>query len=140
MPVWLRVILIVVAVFVLIIVVIGFVGYRALKSHGPELKASVEKVQREGADYGAGKAPADCVDEALRRAERSFSGQIRNRMFTTACLQASTAPSGWCDRVPSGIIDTATWAAKECAKRNLAGDQACTQVHTAVGDYCHPSR
>ncbi len=135
---WLKIILILVAVFVLIIVVIGVVGYRALRTHGPELRASAEKMQKEGAEFGAGKAPADCIDEALRRADRSFTGQIRTRMFASACLKASTAPAGWCDPVPSGIIDTAKWATTECAKRKLAGDQTCTQVYTAVGDYCHP--
>ena len=139
MPGWLRVLLIIAAVFVAIIVVLGIVGYRAIKAHGPELAATVEKAQREGEAYGAGKAPADCIDEALRRADHGFTGAVRTRMFTHACLKASTPPPGWCDQVPSGIVATAKWATTECRKRDRAGDQACTGVFTEASDYCHPS-
>ena len=52
--------------------------------------------------------------------------------------KASTQPPGYCDQVPSGIIDTAKWANAECARRKLAGDQVCVQVYTAAGHYCHP--
>ena len=139
MPGWMRVLLIVVGVFVLVIVVLGIVGYRALKARVPELNAAVQKAHREGEAYGTGKAPADCIDEALRRADRSFTGQVRTRMFADACLKASTPPPGWCDQVPSGVVATAKWAATECNKRNLAGDQACTGVYQVVGVYCHRS-
>ena len=139
MPGWLKVILIVVGAFVLIIFVIGFVAYRSLQARAPELKAAVEKAQRDGAAFGAGKQPADCIDEALRRPDRTFTGMIRTRMFSEACFKASTQPPGYCDQVPSGIIDTAKWANAECARRKLAGDEACVQVYTAAGQYCHPS-
>ena len=138
MPGWLKVILLIVGAFVLIIVVIGFVAYRSIQAHGPELKAAVEKAQNDGAAFGAGKQPADCIDEALRRADRTFTGTIRTRMFADACFKASTQPPGYCDQVPSRIIATAKWANAECARRKLGGDQACVQVYTAVGQYCHP--
>ena len=140
MPGWLKIILIIVAIFVVIIVVVGVVAWHSLQTHGPELKAAVEKARDEGAAYGAGKAPADCIDEALRRADRSFTGQIRTRMFADACFKASKAPAGYCDAVPSGIIATAQWANEQCERRKLVGDQVCVQVYTAVGQYCHPAR
>jgi len=138
MPAWAKIILVVAALFIVSIVVIGVVAYHSLKTHGPELTAAVKKAKDDGAAYGAGKAPADCVDEALRRADRSFTGQIRTRMFADACLKASAAPAGYCDGVPSGIIATAKWANEQCLHRSLGGDQVCVQVYTAVGDYCHP--
>jgi len=136
---WLKVVLIVLAAFVVIVAVLCVVVYRTITAHGPEMRAAAEKMQRDGAAYGAGKQPADCIDEALRRAERSLAGSIRTRIFADACLEAATRPPGYCDNVPSGIIDTARWANGECVRRKLAGDQACVQVYTAVGDYCHPS-
>jgi hypothetical protein len=139
MPGWLKILFIIAALFVVIFVVIGIVAWHSLQAHGPELKAAVEKARDDGAAYGTGKAPADCIDEALRRGDRSFTGQIRTRMFSDACLKASTPSAGYCDTVPSGIIATAKWANEQCLRRNLGGDQLCVQVYTAVGDYCHPS-
>ena len=140
MPGWLKVILIVVAAFVL--VVAGVLGYRAIKAHAPELKAAAETTTREGDAFGSGKQPADCVDEALRRgqSDRSFTGSIRVRLFTESCLKAATPSPSYCEQVPTGIIATAKWAATECARRKMGGEQACTQVFTAVGEYCHPQR
>ena len=140
MPGWLKVVLIVVAVFVLIVIVVGVVAYRAVVSHEPELRAAGQKMQKEGAAFGAGKQPGDCIDEALRRAEHSFTGAIRTRLFADACLKAATPSPAFCADVPSGIIDTAKWANAECGRRNLAGDQTCVQVYTAVTEYCHPPK
>lgn len=137
MPGWLKVILLVVGLFILTVVVLAVVAYKTIKTHEPELRASVEKVSAEGKTFGTGKAPADCIEEALRRADRSFTGQIRTRMFADACLKASTQPPGYCDGVPSGVIATAKWANTECIRRGMTGDQACVGVYTAVGDYCH---
>ncbi|HEV2718741.1 MAG TPA: hypothetical protein VG323_01885 [Thermoanaerobaculia bacterium] len=139
MPGWLKILLIIAALFVVVIVVISIVAWHSLQAHGPELKASMEKARDEGAAYGAGKASGDCVDEALRRGDRSFTGQVRTRLFADACLKASTRPPGYCDPVPSGIVATAKWANEQCLRRNLGGDQLCVQLYTAVGDYCHPA-
>src|SRR4051812_43193392 len=100
---WLKVVLIIVAAFVAIVVVLGVVVYRTVTARGPELKASVEQTQRDGAAYGLGKQPTDCIDEALRRADRSFTGAIRTRLFAEACFKAATRPPGYCDNVPAGI-------------------------------------
>jgi hypothetical protein len=140
MPGWLKILLAIVGFFVLAIVVLGIVAYRSFRAHEPELRASAAKMQTEGKAYGAGKQPGDCVDEALRRADRGFTGQIRTRVFVDACLKAASPSPAYCANVPSGIIDTARWANAECVRRNLAGDQMCVQVHTAVGEYCHPSK
>jgi hypothetical protein len=142
MPGWLKVILIVVAAFILVIIVGGFLAYRSFKTRAPALKAQMESTQREGTAFGAGKQPPDCIEEALRRSQsdRSFTGAIRTRMFAEACFKAATPSPSFCEKVPTGIIATAKWAAEECSRRGLAGDQACTQVFTATGDYCHPQR
>jgi hypothetical protein len=140
MPGWLKVLLAVIALFLLTIVVIGVVVYKSIRSHAPELRASAAKMVDEGKAFGKGRPPGDCVEEALRRADRSFTGQIRTRVFADSCLKAATPSPRFCANVPSGVFDTAKWANIECVHRNLAGDQACVQVYTAVGDYCHPPR
>jgi len=140
MPGWLKLLLALFAGFILVVVVIGVVVYKKVSSHAPEIRAAAEQMKREGAAYGAGKQPADCIDEALRRADRSFTGQVKTRLFADACFEASTRPPGYCEQIPDGIVATATWANKECVRRNLGGDQACVQVHNALSEYCHPRR
>jgi hypothetical protein len=140
MPGWLKILLAIVGFFILVVVALGIVAYRSFRAHEPELRASAAKMQSEGKAYGTGKQPADCVEESLRRADRGFTGQIRTRVFVDACLKAATPSPEFCANVPSGIIATARWANTECIRRNLAGDQMCVQVYTAVGDYCHSSR
>ena len=139
MPGWLKLLLALIGAFIVVVVVLVVVAYRSFSAHEPELRASAEQLKREGAAAGAGKQPADCVEEALRRADRSFTGQIKTRVFVDACLKATTRPPGYCDAVPDGIMATAKWANAECARRRLAGDQVCVQVYTAITEYCHPS-
>jgi hypothetical protein len=137
-PGWLKVLLAIVGLFIVTIVVIGVVAYKSFSAHEPELRAAAVKMRDEGKAFGTGKRPADCVEEALRRADRSFTGQIRTRVFADACLKAAGPSPEFCAQVPSGIIATAKWANTECIRRGLTGDQTCVGVYTAVGDYCHP--
>ena len=139
MPGWLKVLLAIVGFFMLVIVVLGVVAYKSFRAHEPELRASAAKERDEGKAFGAGKGPADCVNEALRRSEHSFTGQIRARVFVDACLKTATPSPAFCAEVPNGILQTAKWANAECMRRGLTGDQVCVQVYTAVGEYCHPS-
>ena len=138
MPGWLKALLIVVALLFVGVAVVAFIAYRSISSRVPEMRAAAEKMKTEGAAYGKGRQPADCIEEALRRADRTFTGQITTRIFVDACLRASTPPPGWCDQVPEGMIAEAKWANTECIRRNLAGDQTCVAIYTGAAAYCHP--
>lgn len=137
MPGWLKLLLAIFGLLLVIVVVLSVVAYKAVQSHAPELKASADKARSEGAAFGAGKQPGDCVDAALERPDRTFTGQIRTRLFVDACLNAATPSAEFCAAVPGGIFDTAKWANAECIRRKRAGDQACVAIYTAVSDYCH---
>src|SRR6266498_5876810 len=85
---WVKGILIVVAVSLLAVVAVLVVSYRSLRVRAPESKEAT----REGAAFGRGKQPQQCIEESLRRArgDNSRTGSIRARVFAASCLEAAT--------------------------------------------------
>lgn len=125
---------------VLIVVIAIVIGVNYLRSHKDEYLKATRDEQAAGRTAGAGQPPAACIDAALQRVRQndSFSANLRTRIFADACLRAATPSPDACAQVPAGIIDFAKWAAGECNRRGMASSQGCTQVFTALRDYCHP--
>lgn len=140
MPPWLRALLMIVGVGVLILVIAVVFGLRYISTHKDELMKNAREEKAAGQKAGEGQPPSACIDAALQRvrANDSFSANLRTRFFVDSCLKAATPSPDTCAQVPTGIIDFAKWAAGECNRRGMASSQGCTQVFTALRDYCHP--
>lgn len=138
MPNWLRILLVVIVAGVLGLVLVGVLAFRWVKSHAPDLQARGRQTQSEARKFAEGKQSPDCVDEGIRRAgeAKDFLGMVSSRVFAAECLKAATEPPGFCDAVPTGVIDGATWATTECGKRGKAGDQGCVGIYQTVMTHC----
>jgi hypothetical protein len=99
------------------------------------LVARPQALVPEGAAFGRGKHPQQCIEESLRRAR----ADNRAAAFAASCLHAAGRSPAYCAEVPWQIIDEAEWAADECARRGMR-TPPCTEVYIAVSDYCHPWR
>jgi len=140
MPGWLKVILVIVLIVVALLVAAGFIGYRWIQRHTPELKAQGEKVRADAAAFGKDKTPDACVDEAFARLRRcdGIVCQAMTKIFLTRCVAASNVPADFCSTIPrrDRIIDSVKWSLAECARRGHRADQQCTQIITGLQDYC----
>ena len=138
MPNWLRILLVIMVAGVLALVLVGVLAFRWIKSHAPELQARGKQTQTDARKFAEGKQSPDCVDEGIRRsgAAKDFFGMVDSRVFVAECLKAATEPPGFCDAVPTGVIDGAKWVNVECAKRGKPGDQGCVGVFQSVMTHC----
>ena len=140
MPTWLKVIVIIVAVFVLVFVAAGFFTYRWVQSHAGELKAEGEKITAEATAFGRDKDPSACVDETLARLGRcdGIICEAKTKIFLTKCVAASNVPEGFCASIPkrTEFMASAQWAFAECARRGHQNDQRCARTISGLQDYC----
>jgi hypothetical protein len=142
MPGWLRVLLIVFAFLLLAFMAAGVGAWYWFKKNGPRVAAVGRQVMTEGEEFGRNRGDSECITEALRRSARdaSFTGQVKTRLFAQSCLKVATPSRELCSAVPNPteIFEIAKWSNSECAKRGLAGDQACTGIMQTLPPHCHP--
>ena len=107
-----------------------------------QVREATPALQAEGREFGSGRAGGECVQKALgRRLERTdggVAGAVADRIFLTACLEASTPDRTFCRGVPGPmqIGETIEWRRTECANRGYT-DPACGRLLTAVQAHCH---
>ena len=144
MPNWLRIVLVVMAGAVLVLILAGVLAFRWIRNHAPALAARGKQTQSEARRFAEGKQSKDCIDEGIRRAgaAKDFLGMVESRVFVGECLNVAKEPAGFCDTVPTGVIDGASWTNEQCGKRGKAGDQGCAGVYQSVMQHCqrHQSR
>jgi hypothetical protein len=142
MPNWLRILLLILFAGFMVLVVAGFLGYRWVQRHRGELLAGTKQQQDDARRFAQGKNTNDCVEEALNRvhAKSDFIGQVHARVWINECLRDAEESPATCEKVPSGMIDAARWAAEECARRNMTNDQACVGIYQEVVNHCHRRR
>ena len=146
MPVWLRVILILVLVFILIAATLVFFGYRWWSDNKGRLMDAAKRAEEEGEAFGRNVNASVCVDETLTRVKRcdGIPCELGTRLFLDGCLRTAARSPELCASMParSEYLKRAQWTLDECARRNLAGDQRCSRVMQAVAIACdhEPSR
>ena len=139
MPTWLKVILILFAIFFLGLIALGVGSYYFVKKHGKELVSSTEKMSKEGADAGKGQPAETCVAQSLDRVKKcdGLICEVQVQVFLTSCLGNSNDPETLCATIPKdGIMAKATWTRDECARRGMPNDQACMRIMQAITGGC----
>ena len=138
MPGWLKAILIIVGACVLAIAAMIFVAVRYFNAHRGELMEAATAERDAGRRLGNGNPPAVCIDAGIQRTRIAddIGANVRTHVFVDSCLRAANASPEFCSSVPNGLIDKVRWAAVECRRRGLTGNQGCTQVMNAWSAFC----
>jgi len=140
MPLWLRVILIIVLIFALLCAAGAVIGYRWWTNNKEHLLQQAKNAQGDGEAFGRGKEAVACVDESLRQL-RDCDGlpcEIKVRLFLDGCMRSAANTHEYCASIPprTEFLKRAQWALDECNRRNLGNDQRCGRVMQGVGAVC----
>lgn len=110
------------------------------KKNEGKIRAQADAARAEAREFGRTATDSQCVAAAMDRyrADTSFIGEAKSRVWLTGCLETSRAESAFCTGVPptSEIMKTVTWRLGECSRLGLDGDKGCTRILTEVQDYC----
>jgi hypothetical protein len=143
MPTWLKVVLIVggSGALLLALVIGGFAWW--LNANRDDLRAKGLAAQAEGQQYGTGKTSQACIDESLKRLDRTdgFMQRAVLGMFLKSCLQSAPSDPALCTGVPatSEILRSATWRNDLCAAHGKPGDQGCANLVGMIQEVCRPT-
>ena len=134
MPTWLKVVLIIGAVFLALIVGSGFLMLRWARSHQAQIMAA----RNAGAEAGRGKTASDCIDASMKRIAPggSLDAQLDGRMFADGCFSTASDLQTFCSQVPSSFVAGAQWPMAECRRRAYADQRACIQVLQSATQVC----
>ena len=140
MPLWLRIILIIMLIGVLVVVAAGMIGYRWWTNNKEQLLQQAKNAQGEGEAFGSGKPVAVCIDEGLRQVQEcgGLPCEIKVRLFLDGCMRSAANTREYCGTVPprTEFLKRAQWSIDECGRRNLSTDQRCNRVMQGVGGVC----
>src|SRR5215471_19629668 len=124
--VWVIVLSIIGGLFLLAIVIFGGAAYWFWQNKD-RLAQSVERVEKEGKEFGAKSNNEGCLNEALSRHKRdkSIKGRLSTQIFLNFCLSESEPSPGFCDGVPprGEIMKSYNWTLKKCSDAGLQNDQ-----------------
>ena len=140
MPLWLRIIFIIMLIGVLVVVAAGVIGYRWWTNNKTHLMQQAKNAQGEGEAFGRGKEVNACIDEGLRQVQEcgGLPCEIKVRLFLDGCMKSSANTHDYCASIPprTEFLKHAKWALDECSRRNLATDQRCSRIMQGVGSIC----
>jgi len=142
MPTWLKVTVILIAIFAALLVATVFMGYRAAVRMANDAKNTSD----EASAFAKGKETPACVDEAIARAVTCAKGNafclMRAQMFLMNCAEHATMPPNYCASIPArdGFQIRNRWSAQECARRGHPGDARCNQMLEALQIICTSKR
>jgi hypothetical protein len=135
----LKALLVVVALGIVLLIVVGVLGYSWWSKHGKEFAESSRQARVEGEQFGEETDDQGCLDEALSRHKRAggLSQTIAHRQFLGGCLSASEPTDGFCDQVPKrkDVLKSGVWQARRCGEAGF-GDPYCRQLFQQVQEYC----
>jgi hypothetical protein len=128
------------ATFVVVGLVVGWLGFSWLSSKFLDLGEGMDQAMTEGADFAAGTDQRGCLDETLRRTgENDVVAAMQNMMFLDACL-ATSVPSTppLCEGAPasSDMAAAAEWGTARCAEQGRDADVACATLVSTVLNFC----
>ena len=115
-----------------------------LKSRTSDIKDWGIKLKGKASDFGKGRNPEVCLNEAMKRAQGCSSLNIKcsveKRMFLNFCIKAANKSRSFCRGVPAttSIMDTAQWRVNRCLKFPKVDRRVCSNILPAVQQYCHP--
>lgn len=140
MPLWLKVVLVIVAIGTFVLMAIGVVGYWWMKSNRDRFLEIGQRAKADAARFAATHDGAQCLQEALRRLDRAngIMAQAEVKVFLSFCLDEARESPGMCDGVPpSGeIMRTVGWAVGKCTQLGRSGDRPCNQLVTGIQKHC----
>jgi hypothetical protein len=140
MPLWLRIILIIVLIVAMLGAMGAVIGYRWWMNNKEQLLQQAKHAQGDGEAFGQGKQATACVDEAMRQVHEcgGLPCEIKVRLFLDGCMKSASNTRDYCASIPprTEFIKRAQWTLDECGKRNLATDQRCTRVMQGLGSVC----
>lgn len=109
--------------------------------HSGEFLNAGKAANAEGKKSGAGQKEGACLAEALARhkagANGSFGTAVRNSVWLSSCLDASTPHEKFCVGVPghTEIVAGSIWITQMCALHGLS-DSYCTNLFQNIPKYC----
>lgn len=126
--------------FLLVVAGAGFAWWW-WKNHGDELIESGREAFAEGKNEGVALKEGDCLVLVLQRQKKeggSIVSAIRNNLRFNGCLETSQYQKDFCLGVPSrdSVLETAFWAAQQCAEHDLSSNDHCSQVFQELQKYC----
>ena len=143
MPTWLKVTVILIALFAALLGTAIYVGYRSMQ----QISGDSKKTLAEASAYGRGKDVTVCLDQALARATTQCAKGdafcvVDAQWFLVGCVNSSTVPPGYCAAIPprKSFSFDKRWAEEECARRGHANDSRCTQILVTLQGYCTSRR
>lgn len=138
-----KVILIIVACFVLLGVLAVGAGIYWWTQYGSEYVRSAGQERQNGTVFGRRTNQEGCLAEAISRYKQSpgFSGAVGTRLFLDGCLENARPSPGFCDGVPgqTEFRRAAQWQQERCAQAGITGDSFCPQLFTQVQIFCATS-
>lgn len=140
MPVWLRVLLILLLIVAMFCATAAVIGYRWWTNNKDQLLQQAKHAEGDGEAFGRGKQTTACIDEGLLQV-RDCGGlpcEIKVRLFLDGCMKTATDAHDYCASIPARteFIKRAQWTLDECGKHNLATDQRCSRMLQGVGSIC----
>ena len=141
MPTWLKVTVILIAIFAALLVATIFVGYRGVR----RMTDDAQTISADASKFAQGKETPACVDEAVARAVSCVKGDafclMRAQMFLMNCADHAKTPPNYCASIPERTFQIRNrWSAEECARRGHPGDARCNQMLEALQIICSSKR
>ncbi len=140
MPVWLRVVLVILALGLFAVVSIAGLGWFWWHRHGKEFLESGKASMEAGQKAAATTDQAGCLEAAFQRGPgcQSMGCMLDRNLFFNGCVREARETPGFCDGAPrqTQIMDSVKYRLDQCAKRNLAQDQGCQQLYGEVQKFC----
>lgn len=138
MPIWLRILLISLAVFA-VLVVAGVAGvYWWWQQNRDALIAEARSVGAEGVRFAVGKNQQACVDEAVARVKGAgVIARLKTQVFLTTCLGAAQPVAAFCDGVPKPdeFLKSISWNTQYTSDYGLSSSEG-TFVAQTIQRFC----
>lgn len=113
----------------------GVFLFRTLKE---PVKAELQRISDDVAQYSATHEQSDCAPEALGRlaaCDRAVWCSIQAPVFAKQCLRRAKHSADLCDDVPKSFVESVTWPSQQCVDIDV-DPQMCTRILNEVVRTC----
>ena len=145
MPKWVKVALIIMGAGLILLIVAGFVGAKALKNTMRNFEVKMEHAKVDGEVFGMTGSLEGCVEEGVNRSGEcegiSLSCIPGVGAFMWACLEEASYDQAFCAGVPSAEDDAIVeWGRKVCRKYGQPDHEFCPIGVAVAGGFCDTKR
>ena len=130
------------AIFVAVLVVSAVcavaVGTLLWRKYQEPVKAELERLGQDVAQYSASHEQSDCAPEAFGRLAVCDGGiwcSIQASVFAKECLRRARHSPDLCDDVPKSLVESVLWPSKQCADLDV-DPEMCTRILNEVVRVC----